>query len=306
MEKINISLNNIDANKTSQLKTLGMNHILGSLMRSEKFNISFHDKSINAFRGQTATLIYVNNKKIYLDFWEYATPTYTSEVYNENFDLIIKLQHKNFTNEHLSWFCKRKNILSGLNDSQREDYLKKIIPFTFFPSRTFEKYIGRENEIDKLPHENMGFFCGKGWRCRNKTIEILNKEGIECIKSDQAEVGGKPITDEEFLRKMKVSKYGIVLAGRSTAITDAKNRREIDYMMLRKPLLLNYKPFYYNPLVEGKHYIYIDANTDFKNLDKMYNMEEIVSNATDWYNKNATPNGIANTFEQILIEKGII
>jgi hypothetical protein len=59
-------------------------------------------------------------------------------------------------------------------------------------------------------------------------------------------------------------------------------------------------------LVEGKHYIYIDANTDFKNLDKMYNMEEIVSNATDWYNKNASPKGVADTLIQILTERGIV
>jgi hypothetical protein len=46
-----------------------------------------------------------------------------------------------------------------------------------------------------------------------------------------------------------------VLAGRASMVTDAKNRREIDYMMLKKPLLLNYKPKYYDEMIEGKHYI---------------------------------------------------
>ena len=68
----------------------------------------------------------------------------------------------------------------------------------------------------------MGFFCGKGWHCRLKAVNNLKKSGIEVIGSDQAEQDGKTLTDEEYLDKMKSSKYGIVLAGRATAITDTR------------------------------------------------------------------------------------
>lgn len=93
------------------------------------------------------------------------------------------------------------------------------------------------------------------------------------------------------------------MAGRATPITDPKNRREIDYLMLGKPLLINYKPFYYNEFEAGKHYIYIDENTDIKSLDKMYNIDEIAKNGYEWYLQNATPEAIPKTFVQIMQEK---
>ena len=102
---------------------------------------------------------------------------------------------------------------------------------------------------------------------------------------------------------MQTSRYGLVLAGRATPITDPKNRREIDYLMLGKPLLINYKPFYYNEFEAGKHYIYIDENTDIKSLDKMYNIDEIAKNGYEWYLQNATPEAIPKTFVQIMQEK---
>ena len=66
---------------------------------------------------------------------------------------------------------------------------------------------------------------------------------------------------------------------------------------------MNYKPYYYNPLVEGKHYIYINENTDFKKIEDMYNIEEIVQNAYQWYKENASPLGTAQTFLKIMNDK---
>ena len=102
---------------------------------------------------------------------------------------------------------------------------------------------------------------------------------------------------------MKGCKYGIVLAGRASPVTDFKNRREADYMMLKKPLLINYKPNYYNELVEGKHYIYIDEKTDIKSLENQYNIDEIAEAGYQWYLENMTPNSAAKVFRQIINEK---
>ena len=74
-------------------------------------------------------------------------------------------------------------------------------------------------------------------------------------------------------------------------------------MLLKKPLLLNYKPYYYNPLVNGKHYIYINEKTDLTKLDKLYNIREIADNAYQWYLDNASPMGAAKTFLQIMNDK---
>ena len=124
------------------------------------------------------------------------------------------------------------------------------------------------------------------------------------IRSDQGNRRtGRKLSDQEYVEKMQRSKYGIVLAGRSTAVTDPKNRREIDYMMLKKPLLLNYKPHYYNTLEAGKHYIFFDANTDIKNLENEYDINQIAENGYQWYLENVRPEGAANTFRKILKEK---
>jgi hypothetical protein len=299
-DKIKISVNKYSPNSRI---ALGMSYIFNSIINSENFDVSFHEDYLDVFRGGQGSIIYVGNKKIYMDFWEYTAPTYSSEVFNANFDLIIKLQHPNTPIDNYYRYCKRKNLLKEFNDEQKKEFWNKIIPFTFFPNKVMEKYVGNENEIGTLPTDKFGFFCGKGWKCRHRITEVLKKENIECNYSDQAEQGGKVITDEEFLNKMKSSKFGIVLAGRSTGITDSKNRREIDYMMMKKPILMNYKPFYYNPMVEGRHYIFIDEKTDFKNIESMYNIDEIALNGHEWYLNNASRNGIANTFKQILIEK---
>jgi hypothetical protein len=74
-------------------------------------------------------------------------------------------------------------------------------------------------------------------------------------------------------------------------------------MMLKKPLLLDYKPNYYNPLEPNKHYIFIDENTRIDSLDDMYNIEEIAQNGYEWYKQNATPEAIPRTFLQIMQDK---
>jgi len=102
---------------------------------------------------------------------------------------------------------------------------------------------------------------------------------------------------------MKSSQLGLVLHGRSSAFSQSLNRREIDYMMLRKPLLLNYKPYYYNSLIEGKHYIYFNEKSSLKDLIKMYNIEDIAKNGYEWYLKNASQKGIVDTFLQIIKER---
>jgi len=102
---------------------------------------------------------------------------------------------------------------------------------------------------------------------------------------------------------MRTSKYGLCLHGRGSHFTEAKNRREIDYMLLKKPLLLNYDPNYYNSMIDGKHYIKINEKTSLENLEKEYNIDEIAQNGYQWYKDNASPMGAANTFLQIMKDR---
>lgn len=301
MEKIKVKINREQQN--GSYGTLGMPYLLGAIKNSDLYEIDFHDEKIKTARDFRATILFCNDKKVYLDFWEYPAPTYTDNIYNANFDLIIKLQDRKIDIKSVNRYLTKKEMLVKTRD-EHQAYKDKICPWTFFPSRLFTKYINNEEELHNEEEiDQLGFFCGKAWKCRNAIMEKLSVQGIDTWKSDQGERNKRPLTDDEFKLKMKKSKYGIVLAGRASMVTDQKNRREVDYMMLKKPLLLNYKPYYYNELVEGKHYIYFDGKTDIKDLENRYNIKEIGENGYKWYKENVPPESAAKVFRQILKEK---
>jgi hypothetical protein len=302
--KPKLSINQAELKNWSQ--TLGMDYTLQALVGSDLFDISFHTDTVKAMRGFRGTILYLNGKKILLDFWEYATPTYTSEVAKDNYDLIIKLQDRDKTFDQFMRFRNRKSLFQDMDETSLHEFYNKIVPMSFFPSRLLMPYINRENEIYQSPESHFGFFCGKSWKCRKGILEFLKNNNVEVIYSEQGVADGKTLTDIDYLKKMASCKFGIVLGGRSVAITDKKNRREIDYMMMRKPLLIDYKPFYYNPLVEGKHFIYLDDKTDLNKLESQYNIPEMVENAFQWYEENASAKGIAKVFKQIAIDRKLI
>jgi len=310
--KPTLSVSSYDLKDIWTRSTLGLPEFLDILIHSDRFNIVYHDGKIATGKAERSTTLIYNGRKIYVDFWDYAMPTYTDPIFNSDMDLIIKLQHPKMTFDEFKTRMASKNQFPNATEEQRLKFYNKIIPWTFFCSKMMHQFIGKEDTMEQLPVKQLAFFCGKTWRCRGYMKSNLQKQGIEIIDSDQggslANKGlpspGKALTDAQYLEKMRNSKYGLVLHGRGSFMSEAKNRREIDYMMLKKPLLLNYKPNYYNPLIEGKHYIHIDQNTNIKNLENMYNINEIAMNGYEWYKANASPNGIVNTFLQIMKERG--
>lgn len=281
--------------------TLGAKWILDALVNTGIFNIEWHDERIRPMRGERATIFHYKNKRIYFDLWEYPTPSHTPKVVNANFDLIIKLQHQNVSFNAYNRYIMRKRLMPDITENQKREHFNKIVPWTFFPSRMILSNTNGFN--DSVAIERMGFFCGKAWKTRIKTKNKLIASGVEVMDSSQESRAGRPLTDEDYIHKMRSSKYGVVIQGRGSMVTDVKNRREIDYMILRKPLLMSYKPFYYDPLIPGKHYIYFDENTDLSQLDIMYNVKEIEENAYQWYQRNATKKGMAETLLKIFEDK---
>ena len=114
--------------------TLGMVELLHDLVDSGLFDIGFHNETINTMRGERATIIYFNGKRIYLDLWEYMSPTHTDKIYNSDFDLIIKLQQKNMSPEQYYKCCQRKGLFKAESLESLSRYWAKIVPWTFFPS----------------------------------------------------------------------------------------------------------------------------------------------------------------------------
>jgi len=284
--------------------TLGLTEFLNRFIECGAFNIVYHDDRIGGLKSPRGTVLHYNDKKVYLDFWEYALPAYSGEAWDANFDLIIKLQHKNMSPERFEKSCDRKGMFKHRTPEERRAFLDKLVPWTFFSSRMMKQFIGKEDQIEQLPIERDAFFCGKNWKCRHEIKKKLDGLDIEYVCSSQEKRhSGRPLKDDEYIHKMRTSKFGLVLHGRGSYFTEAKNRREIDYMILKKPLLLNYKPYYYNPLEEGKHYIYIDDNIDLKKIEEMYNINEIAQNGYEWYQNNASPDGLIKSFLQIMNDR---
>lgn len=286
--------------------TLGMVYTLSSIVGSGLFDIEYHDCFFQTMRDYRATTVFYDfngqKKKIYIDFWEYQAPTHTSEVLNGGFDLIVKLQHIPVSADRYIEMCRAKNTFTGETDETIRAFLTKIVPWSFFPSRIMEPYIGKEETLWNKPIERDGFFCGKDWRCRRSLKKWMSNNNLEYSCSRQDEQGGMVVDDNEFLRKMRTSKFGIIGAGRGSWATEGKNRREIDYMMLKKPLLLNYKPYYYFPMVEGEHYIYWNGEK-LEDIAKKYDLDKIAENGYQWYKRYADKKVLGEGFKKILDDK---
>jgi hypothetical protein len=188
-------------------------------------------------------------------------------------------------------------------DESLQEFVDKMVPWTFFPSRLCDPYVNKEEELFCDEIERVAFFCGKPWKCRHNILESIGNQGLEVIKSSQEKRSGKPLTDDQYIDYMRKSQYGIVLKGRASPVTDFKNRREADYMMMKKPLLLNYKPTYYNDFVDGVHFIYIDEKTDILKLEESHDIKKIAENGHQWYLDNMQPKGAANVFRQIMKDR---
>ena len=148
--------------------TLGAKYLLSHLSDTKYFDVEWHGEKVKTMRGERATIIYYNDHKIYLDLWEYPTPTHTPNVFNANFDLIIKLQHNDRPIKRFHRYWNRKKLLSSLSKEEKEEFYNKIVPWTFFPSKMFLPHVGKE--FEQLPIEQIGFFCGKSWRSRGRIV----------------------------------------------------------------------------------------------------------------------------------------
>lgn len=278
-------------------KILGISELTDYLTKSNKFNIEYHNDHINLPKGDRGSTIYYKNgeisKKIYLDVWEYNLPTYSKKIFDGGFDLIIKLQHRSMSFEQFEIICHGKTqFMVNRSIEDRKAFFNKIVPWTFFPSA---QMLSENMAAEKVPIKRLGFFSGVNWRSRWGWKKFLEKQNVE-VTEDRIELA-------EYIDKMRTSRIGIVLKGRGSHFTEAKNRREFEYMILGKPAFINYKPFYYNPLIEGKHYIYFDEKSNLQELADKSDLEQIAKNGHQWYLDNGSPEGTVNVFMQILNDR---
>ena len=300
--KIKISINRTQANS---IKGLGLPLFFHALKTSDLFDIDYHDETCGERHRTLQTLFICNGRKIVLDTFESAYTTCSKEILEGNYDLILKLQQADMPVDDIVDFVV--DVLKTYSVDEIRAFYNKVVPWTFFHSRMFERDWKNKVIYTPSPHTNIGFFCGRDWDKRKPHMDELRQSGIEVFCSNHGGVPDIKLQNQDFIKRMLSSRLGIVLEGIDSPVTNGKNRREMDYMMVRKPLLLDYKPFYYNPLIPGKHYVYWDKN--IKELNAQYTnreLAEIEQNAYEWYNNNASRLGVAKSLRQILQEKCII
>ncbi len=111
-----------------------------------------------------------------------------------------------------------------------------------------------------------------------------------------------PYTQEQYLNKVKSSKFGLVLPGYGP-----KCNREIEYFGLGTVPIYTTDTglHYYDSLKEGVHYLMVESPEEIPSLlekidEKTWN--ELSSNGREWYNKNCSRKGSFETTQKIIKE----
>ena len=113
-------------------------------------------------------------------------------------------------------------------------------------------------------------------------------------------------TQEEYLKLLAKSKYGLCLSGYGP-----KCNREIELLCMGVvPIITPLVDLtYYNILEEGRHYIRVDNPRDVKDILSAITRDhwkEMSNNCIEWYEKNASINGSFNTTIEILERNNVI
>ena len=109
-----------------------------------------------------------------------------------------------------------------------------------------------------------------------------------------------PYTQEEYLEKVKHSKFGLVLPGYGP-----KCNREIEYLGLGTvPVFTPGANIDYNePLVKDKHFLYARSTEEFEYITNNIGEDrwnEMSKNCREWYERNCSRKGSFETTKRIL------
>ena len=139
-------------------------------------------------------------------------------------------------------------------------------------------------------------FLGKienGIQNQNRKNQNWEEAGIEVFHCPVDKPGPDhyPFTKEEYLEKLRHSKFGLALAGYGP-----KCNREIELLgMGVVPLFApEVDNTYYEPMQEGVHFLRVNSPEEVKQTIDSVSEEqwtEMHEAGQDWYNRNASPEG---------------
>lgn len=317
-------------------KPLKFIHTHFNSKRFERINNFFIIKLKEAHLWRELSIIYrvINNK------WILTIPKNQIGLYNHNNDsyrqlpLLFKLNNKDVdvkfientghcwlepnillydrpTTQWVNDECKNASlILLGNGDINIEGlYLKKfcknVSPWIFWPRNPIilEKILKTKGILSWDEREIESIFIGNFENNTQKKFRNTKHNWETVLSEYHCTAGHKHIfTNEEYLMKLRNSKYGLCLRGYGS-----KCHREVELMAFGTvPIItkdVNIDSYYDKP-IENIHYIKVNDEIDLKNkISKITNEQwaNMSKSCYEWYQKNVfSKNAWTNMIENIL------
>lgn len=187
-----------------------------------------------------------------------------------------------------------------------------VVPFVMFASDQVNMY-GKMDKLREIvqkqpPKYELGF-SGRLWRCRKKWEQYAHDKDWfywENTPGQATQFG----TWEEYAAKLGTWRRCLILGGKGTRGAASHNRREPECAAMGLPMVLNYKPHYYEPFVGGIHYGYAKTPERLQSLNDKHTArlglstdeKERVQGAREYWERNQSPAGICRLFKQICEE----
>ena len=126
------------------------------------------------------------------------------------------------------------------------------------------------------------------------------------VRMGEATNTNYPYTQDQYLNFIKRSKFGLCLPGYGP-----KCNREIEYMAFGTVPIITpgVDITYYNPIVEGEHFIHVERPDELKEKISSISDDEwdrMSKNCIRWYEENCSPKGSYDITMKILNEANVL
>jgi hypothetical protein len=250
-------------------------------------------KRLGSAQSQYTAQMIVDDKTVVINTREYD---FFIPAAAEEFDLVLDVQY----NPDRNW-------------------PENVQPFTMFAQRMTEFHTKLPAYRDVIQQGTKRYkvgWSGCVWSKRRRMLDALGKYPWMFIRdnwTNNHRAGEGPnrrqfigLSYDEYVSEVSSWLWGLVLYGRGSNRKGAGNQREHEFSALGIPMILNYQPCYYEPMVPGKHFMYARAAhkvVDMLNETSEEYAKEIAHEAYQYWKLTMSPEGICSLFKRICRER---
>ena len=197
---------------------------------------------------------------------------------------------------------------------------ENVVPFTMFAHNmaAFHQHIEQYREIVRSQKKQYRVgWAGCSWRSRKRFLTELDGYPNIFIRHNWVAKEEKRIghgarknrtniapSYEDYLKDAGSWDWALVMFGRGSNRKGNNNQREHEFAALQVPMVLNYQPTYYEPLIAGEHYLFAKSPDDVKRLaDSNREGNQMAENAYQYWKRNMSAEGIQNLVRRICQER---